>query len=102
MGRGLSKDSCPLCGASPCNQRYKRRLHVHPATVDYAAEMNPVDGFLCPQCGKAFRVGMLKSDGYYIVDWQTEWEFAPRFCPNCGKDLKGSTAYLDDEKAVER
>ena len=77
---------CPRCGAVASAQRYKQRVTDFDKT-DPANTFNPVDAVLCPNCGEAFRVSKLETESGWIVDWQTEFEFAPRFCPNCGGEL---------------
>lgn len=81
------KNNCPRCGAIPSHQRYRERVVRLDETR--AVDMNPVDGFICPYCQDAFRVSRLESEAGYIIDWQTEYEFPPHFCPNCGASLKG-------------
>lgn len=83
-----SKGNCPRCGAIPSSQRYKERLGYFGQTHDRSEEMNPVDGVICPHCGMGFRVSRLETDGWFIVDWQTEYEYAPRYCPRCGKAVE--------------
>ena len=87
MSKFPSKKSCPRCGAPECHQKFK------PRTVDYgkrefADGFNPVDAVICHHCGQAFRVSRLEYENGWIVNWQTEYEFTPRFCPSCGNDLK--------------
>lgn len=81
-------EPCFYCGATLCHQKWKRRIKKF-GEIDLGSEMNPVDGFICPECETAFRVSRLETDGVYIHDWQTEYEFPPRFCPNCGTSLEG-------------
>lgn len=81
-------ERCPRCGASKCYQKHQPRV-IDLSRREPADEFNPVDGFICPGCHLAFRVSKLETDGPYIVDWQVEFEFAPKFCPNCGKELAG-------------
>ena len=80
-------EPCFYCGASASHQKWKRRLKKF-GSMDLADKMNPVDGFICPDCETAFRVSRLESDGLYIHDWLTEYECVPNFCPKCGCDLR--------------
>ena len=52
-------------------------------------EMNPVDEFICSECGFASR----DMSGYDIEE-DCYYEFNPHFCPNCGAKMDG-----DDENA---
>lgn len=81
-------EPCFYCGAAACHQKWKLRIKKFDG-MDLADELNPVDGFICPSCETAFRVSRLESDGLYIYDWMTEYEFTPNFCPRCGFDLQG-------------
>ena len=83
-----SKERCPRCGATKANQRWGIRPVDMSRDRDFASEMNPVDGFICPRCKEAFRVSRLESEGGWIIDWLTEFECDPNFCPNCGHRLK--------------
>lgn len=92
-------ERCPRCGAVASAQRHK------PRTVDYsrlnpAGIFNPVDAVLCPHCGEAFRVSKFETEGEWIVDWETEFEFAPKHCPNCGKPFEADEepCRISDEK----
>lgn len=96
-GRFSERKNCPKCGATPCHQKYRERaIHLD---MTKCTDMNPVDGFICPYCREAFRVSRLESEAGFIIDWQTEYEFPPRFCPNCGASLKGKLS--TDEGASE-
>ena len=50
-------------------------------------EENPVDQFVCSECGLIlegyYRREIDHDDGYEIY-----YEFTPRFCPNCGADMR--------------
>ena len=83
---GKHGKSCFYCGAPASQQKWKRRTKLY-GDMDLAEEMNPVDGFICPECKTAFRVSRLECDGLYIHDWQTEYECTPNYCPKCGTRL---------------
>lgn len=89
MKRYRSRESCPRCGASKCNQRFKPRIVRDLNRLDLAELLNPVDGVICPDCGIGFRVNKLETECDFIVDWETEFEFAPNYCPNCGAKVVG-------------
>ena len=76
------KKNCPRCGAIPSHQKYRPR--VVSLDMTKGVDMNPVDGFSCPYCNEAYRVFRLESEAGFIIDWQTEYEYVPRYCPNCG------------------
>lgn len=76
-------DECPYCGASASHQ--KRRVHTTDIGGMVALDsLNPVDGFRCSSCGRAFVVEELNCDDTYVYGWDTRFEFAPHFCPSCG------------------
>jgi len=78
------KERCPRCGATKTHQRWTLRVVDFSRDRDFAKDMNPVDGFICPRCNEAFRVSRLESENGLIIDWQTEFECTPNYCPNCG------------------
>ncbi len=85
-----SRGCCPRCGAVPSHQRFRPAEGVKDmAAYEPVDEMNPVDAVLCRRCGTAFQVLRIESDGDYIVDWGTKYEFSPNFCPNCGAEVRG-------------
>ena len=47
-----------------------------------AANVNPVDGIWCSDCGWAGRV---EED---MTDSEEFSEYVPKFCPNCGVNLR--------------
>lgn len=52
------------------------------------AELNPVDGFQCDRCGFAGVVYAFDLDDETSEpDTDTQCEFVPKHCPNCGKEL---------------
>lgn len=62
--------------------------------VDDAAlsHMSPVDVFTCPHCGFTGQVVEFHSSGNGYWDLDIPYDFAPRFCPACGKSLEGHGA----------
>lgn len=81
--RGVN--DCPRCGAVPSHQKRKpRKTLVDIGRLWPIFDTNPVDGVVCLSCGTGFRVAQLEHDDTYFDDLEEEFEFVPRFCPNCG------------------
>lgn len=52
------------------------------------SDLNPVDGFQCDHCGFAGVVCVFAvDDETEEPDTDTQCEFVPKRCPNCGKEL---------------
>lgn len=81
----LGKGYCPRCGASPCHQRWKPKdERADLSVMEHAGNFSLVDAIQCPKCGMAFSISRLETDGEFIVDWSTQYEYVPNYCPQCG------------------
>lgn len=91
MGKSAKseEESCPVCGAVRSSQKFKKRRNqlVDLNKLSVIDFVHPVDGVVCPECGLGFRVSKLEvSNGTYI-DLTTEYEFSPKYCPNCRAEI---------------
>ena len=94
----LTSDVCHTkhksgCLAPSCRECINRFFSVHShllpeidatpvAHGKNETEMNPVDEFICSECGFSSR----DMSGYDIEE-DCYYEFNPRFCPNCGAKM---------------
>lgn len=83
-----SSGLCQTCGTSECHQKRCKNDIIDNSydLVDDAllSNMNPVDAFICQQCGFVGCVVEYQQDGDGYWDLDTPCDCEPRFCPNCG------------------
>lgn len=89
---------CPACGAIPSAWKKVPRSLVlfgdldsggrrkKSVPADRACDYDPVDLIHCESCGFMGTVVQHPEDAEGFIDWD-DWEFRPKFCPNCGKEL---------------
>lgn len=59
---------------------------VQMSAMQSVDDLHPADGVVCKQCGTAFRVTKLDTDGDYLIS-DDEFECVPNYCPVCGRRL---------------
>lgn len=80
-------DDCPRCGATKSHQKWPiKNKPIDWSKAEMIDSFNPVDVAYCKYCG-AFRVVKLETELGMVIDWQTEFECWPNYCPICGREL---------------
>ena len=98
-GSGGKPTRLPRCGRKPkCGRRamgrglrtMSRIFITIGSAYSKAANVNPVDGIWCSDCGWAGRVeeDMTDSEESEEPLFEEFSEYVPKFCPNCGVNLR--------------